>query len=176
MELAELGKRICILGPSNSGKSTLAYAISKKQKCNVIHMDQLHHLPNTNWQPRPIEEFINLHDVAILDKKWVIEGNYSRCLPQRLDRATGVILLRSPVLPSLYRYIRRTLFDTSRHGNLEGSKDSLKWSLMHYIAFEQPMKLHNYEVILKDRGIKYIKLKSMREVNKYYERWEISRL
>ncbi|UIE43486.1 hypothetical protein KOJCDNHJ_01371 [Xanthomonas citri pv. punicae] len=53
MKLDDLGPRICILGPSNSGKSTLAQAIAQARGCVPVHLDQLHHLPNTAWIPRP---------------------------------------------------------------------------------------------------------------------------
>src|SRR5690606_26129121 len=35
------------------------------------------------------------------------KGNYSRLLPQRLEKATGFILLDIPTTTSLYRYFRR---------------------------------------------------------------------
>jgi adenylate kinase family enzyme len=92
MRLSELGERICILGPSNSGKSTLADAIGRKRGLKVVHLDQLHHLPNTDWKMRPAREFLALHDEAIAGDQWVIDGNYSKCFPQRFQRATGIIL------------------------------------------------------------------------------------
>lgn len=73
--LDDLGSRICILGPSNSGKSTLAQAIARKRGLSVIHLDQLFHQPHTDWQPRPEEEFLRLHDQAIQQRQWVMEGN-----------------------------------------------------------------------------------------------------
>ncbi|PHM71881.1 GTPase [Xenorhabdus kozodoii] len=93
MELSDLGNRICIMGPSNSGKSTLANAISRKSNLKAIHLDLLFHLPHTDWQERPIDEFISLHEMAIKEDNWVIDGNYRKYLSQRLSRATGVILL-----------------------------------------------------------------------------------
>lgn len=81
MELSELGTRICVLGPSNSGKSTLAAAIGRKLGIEVVHLDQLHHVPSSDWQPRPANEFLALHDEAINREQWVMEGNYSSCMP-----------------------------------------------------------------------------------------------
>jgi adenylate kinase family enzyme len=120
MTLNQLGTRICIMGPSNSGKSTLAEAIAKARGLQVVHLDQLHHLPHTDWVPRPPAEFAALHDAAIAGDRWVMDGNYSRLLPQRLQRATGVILLDVPTTTSLYRYVRRCWFERDRRGGLEG--------------------------------------------------------
>ncbi len=66
MTLDGLGPRICIMGPSNSGKSTLADAIGKAQDLVPIHLDQLHHLPHTDWVARAPDAFQALHDAAIL--------------------------------------------------------------------------------------------------------------
>jgi hypothetical protein len=53
-----------------------------------------------------------------------MDGNYSRrCLPQRLERATGIILLDVPTVTSLVRYLRRSWFERNRRGFLEGGKD-----------------------------------------------------
>jgi adenylate kinase family enzyme len=76
MNLSDLGDRICILGPSNSGKSTLANAIARKRGLEAVHLDVLHHLPNTDWEPRSRDEFIALHDAAIAGERWVMDGNY----------------------------------------------------------------------------------------------------
>ncbi|WP_294331387.1 hypothetical protein [uncultured Sphingomonas sp.] len=92
-DLAALGPRICILGPSGSGKSTLGVAIGRRQALPVVHLDQLHHLPGTEWVPRPAKDFLATHDPAIAADRWVMEGNYTRLLPQRLTRATGLSLL-----------------------------------------------------------------------------------
>lgn len=78
--LDELGPRICILGPSNSGKSTLAEAIAGKRDLPAIHLDQLFHTPHTDWIPRPAQEFVHLHDAAIAQEQWVMEATTAeRC-------------------------------------------------------------------------------------------------
>lgn len=41
--LAELGERIVIIGPSNSGKSTLAAAIGRQHALPVVYLDRLYH-------------------------------------------------------------------------------------------------------------------------------------
>ena len=130
MQLADLGEGICILGPSNSGKSTLAETIARKRGLEVIHLDLLYHLPNTDWKVRPPDEFVALHDTAITGEQWVMDGNYSKCMPQRFLRATGLILLDISTPVSLFRYCRRTIFERQRVGALEGGRDSIKWGMI----------------------------------------------
>lgn len=42
---------------------------------------------------RPDDDFRRLHEAAIAEDSWVMDGNYSRWLEPRLARATGLILL-----------------------------------------------------------------------------------
>ena len=175
MQLSELGERICIVGPSNSGKSTLADAIAKKRGLKAIHLDQLYHLPNTDWQARPTDEFLALHDEAIAGERWVIDGNYSKCLPQRLERATGLILLDVSTAASLLRYVRRTLFDRARVGGLEGGRDSLKWNMVHYIAIASPRKQKHYAEVYRELQLPKVYLPSIRAIKARYREWELER-
>lgn len=169
--LADLGRRICILGPSNSGKSTLATAIGRKCTIDVIHLDQLYHLPNTDWQVRPTDEFIALHNRAITQDQWVMDGNYSSCMGQRFDRATGLILLDVSTPTSLLRYANRTLFESDRHGALEGKRDSLKWSMIRHIIVRTPKNRIRYEQLFHDLDLPKIYLSSVREINRCYQQW-----
>ena len=174
-ELAELGERICILGPSNSGKSTLADAIARKRGLKAIHLDQLYHLPNTDWQARPADEFLALHDEAITGEQWVIDGNYSKCMPQRLERATGLILLDVSTAASLLRYVRRTLFDRARVGALEGGRDSLKWNMVHFIAVVTPARRQHYADVYRQCQLPKEYLPSIRAIKARYREWELER-
>ncbi|EHP4521189.1 AAA family ATPase, partial [Salmonella enterica] len=140
--LSDLGPRICILGPSNSGKSTLAEAISNKLSCPVTHLDQLFHFPNTLWQERPENEFLRLHNEAIQNDRWVIDGNYNRCLKTRLGRATGLILLDISLPVMLKRYFYRTLLQHDRVGGVlsENQKDRISKEMLKYLVFTTPKK------------------------------------
>jgi adenylate kinase family enzyme len=166
--LQDLGPRICILGPSNSGKSTLAAAIGEACGLEVIHLDLLHHLPNTDWVPRPKAEFTALHDAAIQGERWVMDGNYSRLFPQRFARATGVILLDIPTSTSLLRYFRRTLFEKDRIGALDGRKDSVKWLMIRHIAVVTPKNRQRYAGLFGDIDLPKISLPSARAIKDFY--------
>jgi adenylate kinase family enzyme len=163
MSLEKLGPRICIMGPSNSGKSTLAHAIGRARDLPVVHLDQLFHQPGTDWRPRPEAEFIVLHDAAIQAERWVMEGNYSRCLTQRLARATGFILLDIPTATGLFRYLRRSWFEQDRRGALEGGSDSVKWEMIHHIAVTTRANRRKYREMFERIDLPKIKLMTLRE-------------
>ena len=175
MRLSELGQRICILGPSNSGKSTLADAIARNLGLNAIHLDQLYHLPNTNWKMRPTGEFLALHEEAVAGDRWVIDGNYSKCFPQRFRHATGIILLDISTAASLFRYVRRTLFDGRRIGALEGGQDSLKLSMLHHIAMVTPANRRRYADVYRQLRLPKVYLPSIRAIDARFKEWELER-
>lgn len=171
--LDDLGPRICILGPSNSGKSTLAQAIARKRSFPAIHLDQLFHLPHTDWQPRPKAEFVRLHDAAIQQDEWVMEGNYTSTLDQRLARATGFILLDLPTPVSLFRYFRRTWFERDRHGALEGGADSVKWDMIHHIAVVTPGNRRRYAQTYESIALPKVKLANAAALRRFYQREQL---
>lgn len=169
--LSSFGERICILGPSNSGKSTLANAIGRKRNVEVVHLDQLYHLQNTDWQVRPTNEFIALHDAAIARDHWVMDGNYSSCMEQRLKRATGLILLDVSTSTSLLRYFYRTLFERKRYGGLEGVPERIKWDMIHHIILSTPKNRNRYKTMFYDIDLPKVRLSSAHQINQCYRNW-----
>lgn len=168
MVLDDLGDRICIMGPSNAGKSTLAEAIGRARGLPRLHLDQLYHAPNTDWRPRPTADFVALHDEAIAAPCWVMDGNYTSCLPQRLQRATGFILLDVPTTISLVRYVRRSWFERDRRGALAGAKDSVKWSMIHYIAVTTRANRRRYASMFGDIRVPKLMLAKSLEISNFY--------
>ncbi|KQM69807.1 AAA family ATPase [Xylophilus sp. Leaf220] len=166
--LDRLGPRICVMGPSNSGKSTLAVAIARRRGLPALHLDQLYHQPHTDWQPRPTAEFLRLHALAIEGARWVIEGNYSSCIAPRLARATGLILLDVPTATSLFRYFRRTWCETDRKGALDGQMDSVKWQMLHHIAVVTPRNRARYAAMFEESALPKVRLATRAAIDCFY--------
>jgi adenylate kinase family enzyme len=169
------GRRIMVCGPSNAGKSTLSVAIGQKLGIAAVHLDQLSHLPNTDWADRPREDFVRLHDQAIAGGQWVMDGNYSGLMAKRLNRATGIILLSSGRIANMARYFRRTLFEKDRPGNLEGALDSIKWEMIHWIWVVSPRNLRRYRLELPRYGLPYLEVRGMGQLNELYLAWRLTR-
>jgi adenylate kinase family enzyme len=172
--LDTFGRRIMICGPSNSGKSTLAVAIGRKLGIEPIHLDTLKHLPNTDWLARDDAEFARLHDEAVLRDAWAMDGNYSRLMPSRLRRATGIIVLYDSRWANLARYFRRTLFERNRPGNLEGARDSIKWAMIRWIWISEP-NAARYRTELPKAGLPYLERRGMADLERLYAAWGLTR-
>lgn len=170
--LESLGRRIAIMGPTNAGKSTLAAAISKKLGIPAIHLDQFRHLPDTDWQVRPDAEFHALHDAAILEPEWVIEGNYSVLMPQRFARATGIIVIDDHYIRRLGRYLRRTLFERERAGGLPGNRDSIKWEMLRWI-WKTRRSVSRYHGFAQATGLPLVFCPSLSEVRALCRDWNL---
>ena len=173
VSLQRLGRRIVIMGPSNAGKSTLAEAISKKIGLPVVHLDQLHFMPYTDWRPRPSEEFLSLQRAAMEADSWIMDGNYSALLPERLARATGAIVLDDNRWLRLVRYFRRTLMESRRIGNLEGNKDSIKWRMVHWVLVGSRYNGAKYRERVSQTALPFVFVHSMRQLKQLHARWDL---
>lgn len=170
--LESLGRRIVIMGLTNAGKSTLAVAISKKLDIPAIHLDRLRHLPNTNWEIRPDAEFAALHDESILGSDWIMEGNYSKLLPQRLRRATGGLVISDKLATRYRRYFGRTLFQKERAGALEGGQDSLNWMMLNWL-WKTRNSVGKYRDMAQSSGLPFVFVDNSLELNRLYAAWHL---
>jgi adenylate kinase family enzyme len=175
LPLSALGRRICIFGPSNAGKSTLAVAIGRELDLPVVHLDLLRHLPHTDWRQRPDADFKTLHDAAIAAEGWVMEGNYSRLYPQRLARATGGILIDANRWRLLARYFRRTLIERKRFGALDGHQDSIKWAMIDWIMVRSPPNTPQTLAALEQSGLPRVVCRDPAELRALYKAWDLKR-
>lgn len=175
LPLEALGPRIMVLGPSNAGKSTLALAIAEKTSLPVVHLDRLQHLPNTDWQPRPEAEFQALHDEAILADQWIMDGNYSRLMPKRFERATGIILITSNHWLRLGRYFKRSMGKpTARAGALEGGREYVKWEMIDWILFKTPRNSVKYANMIAPVDVPKIICSTLPDLKALYRNWNLT--
>lgn len=172
--LPQLGDRICIIGPSSSGKSTLAEKLAARTGARLLHLDQIAHAPGTNWQRRPNEDFIADHNRIVAEDRWVIEGNYSICMPQRFDRATAIIWLDPPLGGCVWRYLLRCLKDKkSRIGGLEGATQEFNPALIQYTLVNYPRNRLKYAEILRGRNVPVLHLRTMRDIGWHCRFWGV---
>ena len=101
-----------------------------------------------------------------------MDGNYSRLIPKRFERATSVILITSNHWLRLARYFKRTLaHPTARLGNLDGGQERLKWMMIDWILFKTPRNAKRYAQMIEATSLPRIYCKTAKDLSKLYSYW-----
>ncbi|WP_459176586.1 hypothetical protein [Ewingella americana] len=99
---------------------------------------------------------------------------YTKCLPQRLSHATGLILLDISTAFSLMRYFNRTLFEGQRHGGLEGATERIRWNMIRHIAIVTPHKRQDYAGMFERLTLPKVRLSSIKTIKHQFEAWDLT--
>ena len=121
--------RVCIIGSSGAGKTTLARVIAGGVGLEHIELDAIFH--QANWMPLPEEEFRTVVAERCAVPRWVTDGNY-RAVTRSIiwPAADTVIWLDYPrwltTRRVLWRSIRRATTNTELwNGNRESWRNLL---------------------------------------------------
>lgn len=126
-------ERILIIGCSGSGKSTLARALGEKLGLPVVHLDRL--FWHSGWTESSKEEIDEKIAAEIEKERWIIDGNYTRTLPMRLERCDTVIYLdfsRGACLAGLFKRILTT-YGKVRPDMAEGCPERFDWEFLCWV-------------------------------------------
>ena len=101
-------ERVIIIGCGGSGKSTLGKALGVKTGLPVVHLDQIFWSPG-NWKHLDRSEFDHLLKLELEKPRWILDGNYDRTLPMRLERCDTVIWLDYSRFVCIFQWIKRVI-------------------------------------------------------------------
>src|SRR5258708_5612338 len=99
--------RISIVGPTGSGKTTLARQVSQKLGIAHIEFDALHW--ESNWTEASTETFRARLEIALQQDEWITDGNYGIARDITWSRANLIVWLDYPYVLAFSRLFRRTL-------------------------------------------------------------------
>lgn len=86
--------RVLVIGCPGSGKSTFARSLGRITGLPVVHLDNLFwRADETTVTP---EEFDTQLERVLKGSRWIMDGNYARTLPRRLEACDRVFFLDYP--------------------------------------------------------------------------------
>lgn len=126
-------RRVLVIGPPGSGKSTFARRLAEVTGLPLIHLDAEY------WQPGWVEPQreawrARVASLAAADA-WIIEGNYDGTLDLRFLRADTLYWFESGRLRSMWRVVRRIAgsYGRVRPDMAPGCPERIDPSFMLYI-------------------------------------------
>lgn len=150
-------RRILILGPAGSGKSTVCRKIGRILGIPVVHLDK--HYWNPGWVDTPKDEWPDKVRKLIVSEAWAMDGNYSSTLKMRAKAADTLIFLDMTRRLSYFRVISRYLKNRgrTRPDITEGCPEKIDMEFIRWIW--------NYPNISKPRILRFLeKLRKSKNV------------
>ena len=163
-------ERILIIGCSGAGKSTLARELRERLGLPVVHLDQLWW--KKDWEHVTREEFDSRLAMALNMDQWIIDGNYSRTMEERLQKCDTIIYLDFNRWECLLGMFQRVLgsYGKTRPDMAAGCPERFDWDFVKWIwNFNKQNRVRNYTWIAKTKHAKAIVLRSRKEVQTFLE-------
>lgn len=164
-------QRILIIGNAGSGKTTFAKGLAEKLKLPLIHLDRLYW--RGDWEHLSRDEFDEVLQAELDKPQWIIDGNFNRTIPHRLQYCDIVFFFDLPTITCLAGITKRLLatYGKSREdmgGNCVESFDAQKLALYrNVITFNKQHRKDYYELLSRVQHAKVIVFKSRRQADTF---------
>ena len=142
-------QRILVIGCCGAGKSTFSKELSNKLNLPLIQLDRLF------WKPGWIEQeervFAELLQSELDRDEWIVDGNYLKSLPLRLEYSDAVIFLDLNRWICTWRILKRWLL---REGyQADGCPQKVDLPFLKYVFWDY-RQCHRTKVLeLKSRSL-----------------------
>lgn len=162
-------ERVCIIGGSGTGKTTLSNNLSRELNLPIYHIDGIHHLKD--WKIRDTAE----RDRIILEKveepRWIIDGTYRSTLQQRLEKADYIIYLDYSSFAQVRGVMKRFIRNHGKEKEeIPGCKEQMTWKFFWFVVnWRKTRRAEIIEKINKVDSSKVHIFKNRRQLNKWYK-------
>ncbi|MBQ2546438.1 MAG: topology modulation protein [Clostridia bacterium] len=99
--------RVLVIGGCGAGKTTFAKKLAAITGLPLTHLDVLGW--RGDWEKVPRGEFDEALAAVLREERWIIDGNYTRSLPERLRRADMVFWFDLPGIACLAGVVGRVI-------------------------------------------------------------------
>ncbi len=157
-------QRILIIGCGGAGKSTLARQLGQKMNLPVVHLDKLFWKPG--WEESSDEEIDEKIFRELEKPQWIMDGNFGRTLPRRLEYCDTVIWLDYPRLTCFLGVLKRviTTYGTVRPDMGEGCPERFDWDFLKWVWGFNRKNRKRFQTLLDDAPqVQTVRLKNRRQ-------------
>lgn len=168
-------EKVVVLGCCGAGKSTFARQLQGLTGLPLVHLDQVHWLPN--WVETDAATFQSKLTALIEQPRWIMDGNFAATLDVRLAAADTVIYIDLPAWKCLWRVAKRVwrYNGRPRPDMPEGCNERWDWAFLHYVAVfnsvKRPRILKKIEAVAAEKTV--LILKTDAEVADYLKSFKI---
>lgn len=170
-------ERVMIIGCGGSGKSTLARQLGELTGLPVVHLDQIWWQPG-NWQHLEREEFDRLLAVECAKPKWILDGNFNRTLPMRLERCDTVIYLDYNRFVCLFSWLKRVIQNWG-HARQDMTPGCTEWFDPEFAKwlwnFNKNNRKRYHQLLSSQQGKQIHIFKNRRQLKRYLDSTDFSR-
>ena len=150
-------KKVLIIGNAGSGKTTFARQLAKETGLPLVHLDALYW--KGNWEHVERETFDALLEKELKKPSWIIDGNFNRTLPYRLQHCDTVFYFDVPTAACLWGITKRIIqsYGKTREdmgGNCPEYFDRQKWTLYkNVLSFKKAHHKKYTDLLRKTEGV-----------------------
>lgn len=170
MAYVRVMKKILVIGSGGAGKSTFATQLGEILGINVIHLDALYWQPG--WVEPPKAEWAATVETLLNGDAWIMDGNYSGTLEQRLAACDAVVFLDLPPLTCVWRVLKRLAQyrNTTRPDMAEGCHEHFNLSFLLWVWNYRRRTRPKIVSLLKrcEPDVRVIWLQSQVEIDEFY--------
>ena len=163
-------KKILIIGCPGGGKSSFARELHKRTSLPLCHLDMLFWNADKTTVTRELL-CERVRDVLSGDE-WIIDGNFNRTIPLRLQYSDTVIWLDFPRLTCILGVLKRVItnYGKTRPDMGDGCPERFDFEFLRFVwGFNKKHRQRYNEMLDNTNGIRVIKLKNRKEVARFLE-------
>lgn len=163
-------KRIIVIGGNGSGKTTFSLELAKKLKIPLIHLDQ--YFWKGNWENMSNNEFDSFLIQELQKPQWIIDGNYNRTLPIRINYCDTIFYFDFSTIYCILGITIRTIKNYGKNRFDMGGNCPEKFDINFYknvILFNRKYRKQQYQILQENRDKNIIIFNNRNQVKKYLQ-------